>query len=248
MVLLHCLTLQCYNALKKHLWIQVWKAINIIHLVEVTNIEAEKEKKKNLNFHCNARLQCRLTEVSQNTGLCPSTCPVCYLPGLFRDLDALCEYPWSWHMEQCSAAGPSPAARVRCRDWCLFHVPFLQHFPVLSESVQTSWPDFWCPSGDFTGSGTPGADPALPRRKLLAARCSEESDSRENKALKQSISLWKARWPCISSFGSHSSSRFAVSLLSIQSVSNFICAHFTQSLLISLKGDCLIFPFACFHF
>ena len=33
-----------------------------------------------------------------------------------------------------------------------------------------------------------------------------------------------------------------------ESVSNFICAHFTQSLLISLKGDCLIFPFACFHF
>lgn len=102
---------------------------------------------------------------------------------------------------------------------------------------------FLVSSGDFTRPGTAGAGPALQTRKLLAGRCSKDRDTRENKDQKESISLWKALWPCISSFGSHSSSRFAVSLLSIQSGSNFICAHFTQSLLISLKGDCLIFSF-----
>lgn len=102
---------------------------------------------------------------------------------------------------------------------------------------------------DFAKSDATSAYLALQKMKLLAGRCSEEGETRGNRDLKFGAfplegtvavpcHLWKP-FPLL---------LCCLPAVNPESVSNFICARFTQSLLISLKGDCLIFPFACFHF
>ena len=100
-----------------------------------------------------------------------------------------------------------------------------------------------------TKSDAAGARLALQKVQPLAGGCSEAGETRENRDLTSSFSplegtvavplhLWKPFLLLLCCFPA----------VNPESVSNFICARLTQSLLISLKGGCLIFPFACFHF
>lgn len=150
-------------------------------------------------------------------------------------------------------SSPSSGVRVKRRHGgqkaFLLFLCFLFYNILLSCQVLFRDANQAVTSEDFTKWDAIGAYLALQKMRLLASRCSEDGETQENRDLKYNIfllegavalpfHLWK---PFLLLF-------FCLPAVNPESVSNFICAHFTQSLLISLKGDCLIFPFACFHF